>query len=146
MKKNKTDVWKKWLKCIALPVVLLVIWAVLFYIYRSVVVPAAGTAVTQTCIDTTGEHGYRFEVSEGKMELIQSFFVTSPELSGLGLAVQSKDGSVVETVKAHVRLVDGMNKEPIVEDDAGIEQDDTIQVAEYNGLFGIEYCVLINTA
>ena len=38
------------------------------------------------------------------------------------------------------------NLKPIVEDDAGIEQGDTIQVAEYNGLFGIEYCALINTA
>lgn len=121
MKKNNTDVGKKWLKCIGLPVVLLAIWILLFYIYRSVVIPAAGTAVTQTCIDTTGEYGHRFEVSEGKMELIQSFFVTSPELSGLGLAVQSKDGSVVESVKAHVLLVDGMTKEPIFDDDVVVE-------------------------
>lgn len=38
------------------------------------------------------------------------------------------------------------NLKPIVEDDAGIKQGDTVQVAEYNGIFGIEYCVLINNA
>ena len=114
---NKGKVWDKLKYLGGLIVLLLVVWAILFYIYRGVIVPAAGTAVTQTCIDTTGEYGYLFEVSDGEMELVQSFFVTSPELSGLGLTVQSKDGSLVEQVKAQVRLVDGMTKEPIFDDE-----------------------------
>lgn len=116
------QLWNSYKVWVGLLAVLLVAVVIFLYIYKGAIIPAAGTAVTESAIEVTGEDRYLFEGKEGRFELRQSFFCTVPQMMGFGIIVQpANNEDYIEKLTAHVLFLDGMTKEYIFDKDIVLE-------------------------
>ncbi len=133
MLKNKGDKIRLLKHAVGLGIILCVSWLILYYIYVSALVPAAGTAVSRWSVVPCGEESYLFESQEGTFEVLQTVSIKSEKLIGLGLSVQVDGGKALEIINAEIQVVDQSTGEVVYDDN--VELQDVLAPTNLNIMF-----------